>query len=204
VLENGKGELTQGLDVFMGVNLIMLAQMKMAPGLDEETLSRGHSLMERGRNRIKEILSGAAVQTTPNHDLDITPAMEYVQALAAAMVQVADTLEKVKLEEVNADTTAVHYFNLLINQALEMALKGSSQIMMDQMGTAEGVTKEIGQGRIMLSDARTVIIEVMGSRAMSEMHSRESGKMPAMGLTHKLASDTLEVLDMLDSLPESK
>jgi hypothetical protein len=197
--------LNRGLDILMGTNLVMLAEMKMSPGLDQEVLSRGQSMMQRGKKSIQEVLSGLQGRATSKEARGDAPAMGYVQALAAAMVEVTATLEKVKLENVSPDTIAMQYFNILISQALQMALEGSNQILMSQMGRAESVAKEpLERGRTMLSGARPLIIEVMGSRAMSEMHSRESGQMPAMGLTHKLAMDTLEVLDLLDDMPEGK
>jgi hypothetical protein len=195
----------RGLDILMGANLVMLAEMKMSPGLDQEVLSRGHSMMQRGKKSIQQVLSGLEGKATSKETRGNAPAMEYVQALAAAMLQVTATLEKVKLEEMNPDTTGMHYFNILIGQALEMALEGSSQVLTSRMGREESVAKQpLEQGRAMLSEARPLIIEVMGSRGMAEMHSRDSGKLPAMGLTHQLAMETLEVLDLLDDLPEGK
>jgi hypothetical protein len=197
--------LNRGLDMLMGANLVMLADMKMSPGLDQEVLSRGRSMMERGKKGIQQVLSAPGMRATPQEDSGDALTMEYVQALAAAMVPVADTLEKVKIQELNPDTTAMQYFNILINQALEMALEGSHLIMPGQTGMSESVDKEsIERGRVMLSDARTLIIEIMGSRGMAEMHSRESGETPAMGLTHRLAMETLEVLDLLDGMPEGR
>jgi hypothetical protein len=195
--------LNRGPEMLMGANLIMLSQMRMSPGLDQEVLRRGRAMLERGKQGIQR-LPGDPEPRATSLEGGGPPGMEYIRALAGAMVQVADTLEKVKLQEINPDTTSMQYFNLLINQALEMALEGSGLIMMERTGLAErsDARESVERGRTMLADARTVIIEIMGSRGMAEMHSREAGKMPAMGLTHRLTADVLKVLDLLDGLPE--
>jgi hypothetical protein len=194
--------VNHGLEMVIGANVVMLAQMKMSPGLDQKAISHGRSTMERGKKAIQQILTDPVLQALQKGSGRDAPIMKYAQDLAEAMLEVADTLEQIKLSKINPDTTTLHYFNILIIQALEAAAGGSNLIIAGQTGMSPGIDmKSVEQGKTMLTDARSLIIEVMGSGAMAKMHSREAGKMPEMGSTHELAMVVLNVLDLLDSLP---
>jgi hypothetical protein len=188
--------------MLMGANLVMLAQLGMSPGLDRQVLGRGRSMMAPGKQGLQQILADPGMEEALPEDGGAPPSMDYVRQLTAAMVQVADTLDQVQLREPDPDSTAMHYFNILISQALAIALEGSSLIVTEQGNMAEPHrnTENFERGKTMLTDARTMIIQVMGSRSMTEMHSRGAGKMAAMSFTHKLMGDALKVLDLLDRL----
>jgi hypothetical protein len=179
----------------------MLAEMKKTPGLDEETLNQGRSMMEQGKRSIQQILSGLEREPVGKAGGADQRLREYTKALAAAMVNVAETLEKVKLEKTDQDAMTLHHFNLLMNQALGMASVGCNLILLGQRAMTRDLGREsVENGKEMLTSARSLVIQVMGSKAMRQMHGREAGKMPDMGSTHKLASVVLKVLDLLDEL----
>jgi|GEM_PF-6578223 len=197
--------LNRGLDIFIGANLSMLAQMQMSPGLDKKVKRRGRSMLIQGKQDLKQLLASPGMRKMRRQQGgsgDFGMDMQYVEDLATAIVQVADNLDGVQMMENTHDTTTLQYFNILIDQALEMAMKGGSMIIANHGHMAEPNDKAetIERGRAMLADARMMLIEIMGSKSMSAMHSRESGKMPAMGLTHKLTGDALRILDLLDRL----
>ncbi|MEM5787211.1 MAG: hypothetical protein AAGU11_07825 [Syntrophobacteraceae bacterium] len=194
--------VNHGLEMIIGANLVMLAEMKAVPGLDEQTLGRGRTLVDQGKKTIQRILSSSGKQEVSAGGRSRTPFMAYTHDLAAAMLKVADMLEKVKLETMNQDTRTLHQFHLLFAQALQMATVGANLMMVGQMGmSGDIVSDSVEHGKMMLADARSMIIEVMGSKAMAGMHGREAGKSPEMGLSHKLAGAVVEVLDLLDEMP---
>jgi hypothetical protein len=198
--------VNHGLEMLMGANLIMLAEMKMSPGLDRATLNHGRSMMEQGKKTILQILSGPAMQEMHKGGKGEDPLMEYTHALATTILKVSDMLEKMEPGEMAPDVMTMHHFHMLINHALEMASQGSNLIMVGQMGMAKELDSEsVEHGRKMLTDARTLTIEIMTSKAMSQMHGHEAAKSSEMmGSTHKLAAAALEVFDLLDRMPQRK
>jgi hypothetical protein len=193
--------IDHGLDMLMGANMVMLGQMQMSPGLDQQVVKHGRSLMDSASQGLQQLTTGPG-QEGRRQGSDAAPMAEYVKSLAALLRQVADSLEEVKLEEKTPDATTMHYFNIIINQAMELALQGSQLIVSGKWDMSEhGEDGEaVARGRKMLEDSRMMIIEIMGSKSMAEMHSRGSGKMPAMGLTHQLTGEALKLMDLLDSI----
>jgi len=62
-----------------GADLVMLSEMKMAPGVDEITLSHGRSMIADGKSMLKDMLSGehmkeiAFIRRSEHHPYDLYP-----------------------------------------------------------------------------------------------------------------------------------
>jgi hypothetical protein len=200
--------LNHGLTMALqGSNLVMLSEMKMAPGVDEITLSHGKKMLADGKAMIKDTLEGKDMRRMhgkgaagANSEL-----MAYTHSLGAAMLAVVSDIENMNMGEMTSqDAMKMHHMHIALNHALEMAAEGNNLVMLGQMKMAKGTdTHSVAHGRDMIAQAQKLWQEVMESQAMSAMHL--AGATPegsaAMGGTHKLASDGKKVLDMLAEMP---
>ena len=191
-----------------GSNLVMLSEMKMAPGIDEITLAHGKKMMADGKAMVKDMLSGEHMTKMHKQGYGNSPLMSYTHDLAHASLKVIDELEDMKMADMNTpDGMKMHHMHIALNHALEMAAEGSNLVMMGQMHMAKGVDKHtVDHGRQMIADARKLWEDIMGSAAMADMH--KAGMTPegseTMGATHTLAADQKKVFDLLANMPALK
>ena len=76
-----------------GSNMTMLAQMKMAPGVDATTLHHGHHMMKEGKELIISALNGPEMTAMmKKHGKD--PVMDYTHQLGESMLKVAEHIGK--------------------------------------------------------------------------------------------------------------
>ena len=194
--------------VLQGSNLVMLSEMKMAPGVDEITLAHGKKMMADGKAMIQEMLSGEHMTRMHKEGYGSDPLMKYTHELGNAELAVATGLEDMKMTDMNTpDGMKMHHMHIALNHALEMAADGANLVMMGEMKMAKGVDKHtIDHGRKMIADAQQLWKDVMSGQAMSAMHAAgttpESSGM--MGTTHKLANDEKKVLELLANMPPIK
>jgi len=116
---------------------------------------------------------------------------------------VVGLLEKMSMEgPVSADMMTMHRMHSMMNHALEMAAQGSNMVMLGQMGMAGDIDKyTIDHGKMMLLDARSMIDEVMGGKAMTEMHQKGvTGDNAMMAETHKIGDAAKKVVYLLDKM----
>jgi hypothetical protein len=191
-----------------GSNLVMLAGMKMAPGIDATTLQHGHSMMGNGKGVIRRSLSGPEMMSMMTAEHKAAPLMKYTHNLAETMLEYAEMLEAMGMEgAMKADMMQMHHMHIMINHALEMAAEGSNMKMLGKMGMAGPVDDfSIEHGKMMMNNARNLMAEVMEGKAMKEMHVKgvtpEKGGM--MRSTHKLAEKATEIMDLLEKMPAVK
>jgi hypothetical protein len=166
--------MNHGLEmVAEGSNMVMLAEMKMASTIDPMTLEHGRHMIKSGKEVIEHALKGPEMQAmhTAGHGDD--PLMKYTHELGNAMMDVVTMLEKMSMEgPMSPDMMTMHHMHIMINHALEMAAQGSNMVMMGQMGMSKDIDKYSNEhGKMMLSDARAVLTEVMTGKAMTGMHA---------------------------------
>jgi hypothetical protein len=200
--------MDHGLEmVTEGSNLAMLAQMKMAPGMDKMTLDHGQHMIKVGKELITSCLSGPEMMAMmKKHGKD--PLMEYTHQLGEAMLKVTDIIEKMSMEDMSApDMMAMHHMHIMINHALEMAAQGANLVMLGHMGMAAPIDKmTVDHGKEMLADAKSMVSDMMGSKEMMEM-MKEKGmtveKSPMMAMTHQHAEAAMKVIDLLSNMPSA-
>jgi hypothetical protein len=191
-----------------GSNLVMLSEMKMAPGIDEITLAHGRKMIADGKAMIVSMLSGKHMTKMHKEGHGNSPLMKYTHELGKGMLAVVDDLNEMKMEGMNSqDDMKMHHMHIALNHALEMAAEGSGLVMAGQMKMAGGIDRHsIDHGRQMIADARQLWKDVMSGSAMTEMH--KAGATPEasamMADTHKLAKDEKKVLDLLADMPAVK
>ncbi len=135
------------------------------------------------------------------------PLMKYTHELGNAITAVADLLEKMSMESpMSEDMMAMHHMHVMINHALEMAAQGSNMVMLGQMGMSKDVDKySIEHGKMMLSDARALLTEVMTGKAMTGMHEKGvTGGNAMMADTHKIGDAAKKVIDLLDKMASAE
>jgi len=196
--------MNHGLEmVVAGSNLVMLADMKMAPSLDPMTAEHGRAMIKSGREIIEHALKGPEMQAMHKAGHGDAPLMKYTHELANAELSVVDLLEKMNMEgTMTADMMAMHHMHIIMNHALEMAAQGSNMVMLGQMGMAGEIDKySMDHGKMMLSQAKSMISDVMGGKAMMDMHQKGvTGGNAMMADTHKLGDAEKKVVELLDTM----
>lgn len=188
-----------------GSNLVMLADMKMAPSLDKLTMDHGRHMIANGKEMIENMMSGHEMKSMHKTGHGDDPLMKYTHELGAAMRGYVDIVENMGMEgEMSGDMMEMHHMHLLINHAVNMAAEGANLVMLGQMGMAKGIDKDsVEHGKMMLSDAGKLLNEVMKGKAMTEMHEK-GVKMnnEMMAYTHKLGAAANTLIDLLSNMPK--
>jgi hypothetical protein len=162
-----------------GSNTIMIAYMDMAPKIDPIAHEHGHHMMNMGKGVINRSLSGPEMMKMMKGEHANTAHMKYTHELGESMLVVVDLLDKMAQSgSIPTDMMGMHHQHLLINHAMDMAAQGSSLVMLGKMGMAGDVdTFSVEHGMMMLSNAMSMLTEVMSGDAMMDMHAK--GKTPA-------------------------
>jgi hypothetical protein len=188
-----------------GSNDIMIAYMEMAPKIDTIAHEHGHHMMNMGKSVINRSLSGPEMMSMMKGEHANTAHMKYTHELGESMLVVVDLIEKMaKAGAMKADMMVMHHQHMMINHAMDMAAQGANMVMLGKMGMAGDVdTFSIEHGDMMLSNARSLLTEVMSGDAMIDMH--EKGKTPQghgdMMTTHKLGEAAIKVVHLLANMP---
>jgi hypothetical protein len=200
--------MNHGLEmVAEGSNMVMLAEMKMTASVDPMTLEHGRSMIKTGKEVIERALKGPEMQGLHKAGHGDAPLMKNTHELGDAVTTVADLLDKMSTEgPMSEDMMAMHHMHVMINHALEMAAQGSNMVMLGQMGMSKDVDKySIEHGKMMLSDARAVLTEVMTGKAMTGMHEKGvAGGNAMMADTHKIGDAAKKVIDLLDKMASAE
>ncbi len=196
-------ELNHALGMALqGSNLVMLGQMGMVPGIDEMTVNHGKMMMKNARSLWTEMIEGKAMMDMHDQGAGMmNPMMAYTHQLGEAQLKVMDTLDK--HAGMSGHTMSVHHQHIMLNHALKMALEGSSQVMIGQMGMAPGIDEaSIKHGKAMLKNAKTLYEKTMSGKSMMDMHKKGMTPMSDAGMkfTHKLGEAHLKVINLLESM----
>jgi hypothetical protein len=196
--------MNHGLEmVAEGSNMVMLAEMKMASSVDPMTLEHGRHMIKSGKEVIEHALKGPEMQAMHKAGHGDAPLMKYTHELGEAMMTVANMLDKMSMEgPMSEDMMTMHHMHIMMNHALEMAAEGSNMVMLGQMGMAKDVDKySVEHGKMMLSDASSMLKEVMEGKAMQEMHQKGvKGDNAMMAETHKIGDAAKKVIDLLGKM----
>lgn len=198
--------ITHGLEmVTEGSNLVMLANMKMAPSLDQLTLDHGRQMITSGKELIEHTLNGPEMKSMHKAGHGDDPLMKYTHELGNAMMEYANLVKDMSMKgEMSGDMMTMHHMHILINHAVDMAAEGSNLVMLGHMGMAKGVDKEsVEHGKMMIADAGKLLAEVMEGKEMKEMHEKGVRMDNAMmAETHKIGAAAKKVIDLLSDMPK--
>jgi hypothetical protein len=200
--------MNHGLEmVAEGSNMVMFAEMKMTASVDPMTLEHGRHMIKGGKEVIERALKGPEMQAMHKAGHGDAPLMKYTHELGNAMMDVVNLLEKMSMEgPMSEDMMAMHHMHIMINHALEMAAQGSNMVMLGQMGMSKDIDKySMEHGKMMLSDARAMLTEVMEGKAMTGMHEKGvTGGNAMMADTHKIGDAAKNVVDLLDKMASAE
>ena len=196
--------MNHGLEMVVeGSNMAMLANMKMAPSLDTMTADHGLAMIKSGKEVIEHALKGSEMQAMHKAGHGDDPLMKYTHELGNAELSVADLLEKMSTEgPMSADMMTMHHMHIMINHVVEMAAQGANMVMLGQMGMAGDIDKySVEHGKMMLSEAKTMLNDIMVGKAMMDMHQKGVTKgNEMMADTHKIGDAAKTVIDLLDKM----
>jgi len=134
--------------------------------------------------------------------------MKYTHELGNAIMTVADLLDKMNMEgPMTDDMMEMHHMHIMINHALEMAAQGSNMVMLGQMGMSKDIDKyTTDHGKMMLSDASSLLSESMEGKAMMGMHEKgiTGGANAMMADTHKIGDAAKNVIDLLNKMASTE
>ena len=188
-----------------GSNMAMLAQMKMAPGVEEKMLHHGHHMMKECKELIISALNGPEMTAMmEKHAKD--PLMDYTHQLGESMLKVADILEKMSMDDMSApDMMSMHHMHMMVNHALQMAADGANMVMLGEMGMAGAIDKlTVEHGKDMLKDAKPMVADMMGGKEMMDMHAKGmTMENPMMAMSHKHGEAAMKVIDLLSKMPSA-
>jgi hypothetical protein len=194
--------------ILEGHNLVMMADMGMAMGVDESAVKHGNMMIENGTEMFTETMSGETMMGMHHEGKDPMkdPAMAYTHKLAEKQLIVMDLLGK--MPKMGTGTNMInHHQHIMLNHALQMALEGSNSLMLGQMAMAKGVDEvAVEHGKMMLKNAKTLYNDIMSGGEMMKMH--KEGTTPesdvTMKYTHQLAEAQLQVMAVLDEMAGGK
>jgi hypothetical protein len=191
--------------IIEGSNMAMLAQMKMAPGVDAKMLEHGQYMMKEGKELIIHALNGPEMTTMmKKHAKDTL--MDYTHQLGESMIKVADILQKMSMDDMSAPgMMSMHHMHMMVNHALQMAAEGANMVMLGDMGMAGAIDKmTVEHGKDMLKDAKPMVADMMGGKEMMDMHAKGmTMEIPMMAMSHQHGEAAMKVIDLLSKMPSS-
>lgn len=97
-----------------GSNMVMLAEMKMAPSVDPMTLEHGRHMIMAGKEVIEHAMKGPEMQAMHKGGHGDDPLMKDTHELGNAEMAVADLLDKMSMEgPMSEDMMTMHHMPLL-------------------------------------------------------------------------------------------
>jgi hypothetical protein len=184
-----------------GFDMVMLAEMKMVPSVDPATSEHGRQMIRSGKEVIEHFMSGPQMKELHKTGHADDPLMKYTHELGGAIMKVTIMIEKLSAEgAMDSGTMPQRHIQLIISHALSMAAQGYSMAVLGQMSMSKPVDKfSIGEGRMMMTEARWLLEKNLQGKAMKEMHKKGMKRDGArMAETHELREAATKVIDLLE------
>jgi len=112
-----------------------------------------------------------------------------------------------KGHEVHSEAAmTMHHMHMMLNHAVEMAAEGSDLVMLGQMNMAKGVDEiSIKHGQMMIEDAEKIVREILGGKAMKDLHQHGHGPEASadMAYTHELGNAAMAYIELLKKMPSA-
>jgi hypothetical protein len=189
-----------------GFDMVMLAEMKMVPSVDPATSEHGRQMIRSGKEVIEHFMSGPQMKELHRTGHADDPLMKYTHELGGAIMKVTLMIEKLSAEgAMDSGTMPQRHMQLIISHALSMVAQGYSMAILGQMSMSKPVDKfSIGEGRMMMTEARWLLEKNFEGEAMKEMN-KKGVKMDSamMAGTHKLRETATKVIDLLENMPSA-
>lgn len=188
--------------VLDGSSMEMLAEMKMAPGIDRISRMEAKRLFKDGKNLVKRSLSGDEMLGLHEKDIKNDPRMKKTHELGEAMLKIINILENMDLRDIDR-TMELHHMHIMLNHSLKKASEGANLMMLGDMDVAAGAAEFASDsGRKILGKARELLAEIADSSAMKKMHraGMTPEKSTQMHATHEFIEYALKIMDIQENM----
>ena len=183
-----------------GANLVLVANMKLAPPIDSNTAEQGMKLIDSGRDLVRMALAGEGMTAMDRKAMDGEPMMKVAQGLGDSILQYIELVQGMEMSGTIEGKIQLHQLHLRINNALDMAAEGANLVMLGNLKLAEVLDKySVERGSMLLKDARAILAGVPDSQAMKEAR-KGSGDDATMKRTGELIQTALKIVDALEKM----
>lgn len=180
-----------------GADLVMISELGMGPGLDEESVEHGRQIVASGRTLI-ERAGGVAAELDGVAD---PFALDFTDELDVAYLAVVEQLEGMPSLDPEAERHSVHHMHMLLNHALRTAVAGANLRMLGTPDRDASVVELSGNhGTQMIDNAEQLVEQVLSGPSMDQAHEEGLTGEP-MTTAHSLAESIQIVIDLARQMP---
>lgn len=168
--------MNHGLTMILdGSSLIMMAEMDIDTTVVKDPLVHGNKMIAKGKSLIDRAIRGPVMVEKHMQETRTTKMMDLTHQLGELMLKTAyahDIMQPaMKGSEVAIN---LHVLHLEASHALIMAAQGSNMVMIGQSGMNNDLTRfSIEQGRKMMSEARTILIDLLTGKTVKDLEKRK-------------------------------
>jgi len=196
--------MNHGLIMFLdGINLKMVANMKMSTSYGEQSEGYASKSMDEGRKAIVLALRGEQNKILVEQGFGDHPLMKIAQELGSTMLDLLTLLEKMEMGRMTNETMEIHHMHLLLNKGLENVAQGSNMIMATLLGSIPQIDQYLeNQGWIMMKEGQTLIAEIVQSVPYKRLQKTEKlfTEDPLYARTIKCADLSQRIADILSGM----
>ncbi len=193
--------MNHGLMMFLdGINLLMVADMKMAPSFDEMAADYAKRNMAKGRRDIEQALASDHMEILVEQGFGDHPLMTTARDLGKTMLELIYLLEDMEMDELASESMDLHHMHILLNKGLKDVANGSNMIMATLLSSIPQVDQYLAKhGRNMIKDGRALIVSITRSEAYRTLQKRtESARRNRIRQqTQQCVDLSLQIVDIL-------
>jgi len=187
--------------VLEGASLVMLNQMDKGGVFGGAIDKRGRTMIEQGERIISETLNSKEIKQLDGEGKGSDPLLSTVRENANQLLKaVAEIRTYLGSNMTEPELSQMHSLYTLLNHGMKMATDGANLIMLGRTGEPGGAKDTLQRhGRVMMRDARVLIIRLSDNKTMLKLHSSgiTSDKNPAMASLHRSITLSLRLIDRL-------
>lgn len=185
--------MNHGLIMFLdGINLLMVADMKMSPAFDEMTADYAKRNMAKGKKDIEQALAGDHMEILVEQGFEDHPLMKAAKDMGRTMLELVYLLEDMEMDQFVSKHMDLHHMHLLLNKGLKDVASGSNMIMATLLSSIPQVDQYLQMhGRNMIKDGRALIVGI----TQSDAYRRLQGKPDSPG-GDRLVRQTKQCVDL--------
>lgn len=193
--------MNHGLIMFLdGINLLMVADMKMSPSFDEMAADYAKRNMAKGKRDIEQALASDHLEILVEQGFGDHPMMAIAKDLGRTMLELVYLLEDMEMDEFAKESMNLHHMHLLLNKGLKDVANGSNMIMATLLSSIPQVDQYLQRhGRNMIMDGRVLIVRITRSDAYKELQkiTESSRKNKISRQTKQCVDLSLQIVDTL-------
>jgi hypothetical protein len=164
--------MNHGLTMILdGSSLSMMAELDIDTTVARDPLTHGKRMIDQGKALIDRALRGPVMVEKHMQGMSSSKMMELTHQLGELMLKTVydqDIMQPAREgSEINKN---LHVLHLEANHALIMSAQGSNMVMMGQVDTSNELNRySIEQGRKMMAEARTILLDLLNGSILKEL-----------------------------------